>query len=145
MTTRRFVFRTVIAAALAMATLTGTTACAKRYKGPDAPKAEAKALEASKANVNILDTKLSSRIASELFSRERLEDGRLGVKVNLRNRTGKQLHVQARTVFKDINGMSNGDETSWENLYLSPRQAMTYRATSLSKDAESFSVEVRRP
>ena len=138
-------FSSVFLIALLAVTAAGTSACSRRYKGPEDPKAEQKALENSRSPVNILDPKLDSRVASELYSHERLEDGRLAAKVNLRNRTGKQLHIQARTVFKDQNGMSNGDETKWENLYLSPRQAMTYRATSLTTSADTFTVEVRRP
>jgi uncharacterized protein YcfL len=84
-------------------------------------------------------------MGSELQSVERTPEGHLNIAVNLRNRTYKPLHVQARAVFKDARGISTGDESQWDDLYFAPQQAMTYRQTSRRTDAELYTVEVRMP
>lgn len=138
-------FFPLMAGSLLVASLVTLSGCSRRSSGPDVPQGEPKAIEAAKAPVNIFDKKLASRISSEMYSRERTEDGHLRIAVNLRNRTTKKLHIQARTVFKDFNGVSTGDETAWENLYFAPQQVLTFRANSRMPDAEIFTVEVRKP
>ncbi|MEO8376655.1 MAG: DUF1425 domain-containing protein, partial [Candidatus Sumerlaeota bacterium] len=70
---------------------------------------------------------------------------KIQVALNVRNKTSKNLHVQMRTVFKDRDGLSTGDETPWEEVYFSPRQAKTYRSQSKLSTADSYTVEVRLP
>ncbi|CAN5458862.1 hypothetical protein BH09SUM1_BH09SUM1_30210 [soil metagenome] len=119
--------------------------CASKSHGPDIPKAEPQALEAAKNPVNIFDADLKKKIASDLYRNEVLEDGRMKIAVNLRNRTKKPLHVQVRAVFKDISGISTGDESAWQDLYLVPQQASTFTTTSRDKGAVLATVEVRKP
>jgi hypothetical protein len=131
--------------ALLCAAVAVGSGCAGRSSGPGSARSEKEALEAAKLTVNLLDKKLESRIASEMQSGEVREDGLMDVSVNLRNRTLKNLHVQARTVFKDSRGISTGDETQWKELYFSPQQAQTYRTVSKSTGMDLYTVEVRLP
>ncbi|MBI1292138.1 hypothetical protein GC173_12990 [bacterium] len=119
--------------------------CGGRSSGPGTARSEKEAITASKLPVNLLDKKLESRMASEMQSGEVREDGLMEVSVNLRNRTYKNLHVQARTVFKDSRGISTGDETQWKDLYFSPQQAQTYRSVSKTTGMDLYTVEVRLP
>jgi uncharacterized protein YcfL len=130
---------------LALCIATFAVAGCGKPKGPDVPISQEKALTKSKAQVNLLGKKLKDQIASELQEKKRLDDGRMDIAVNLRNRTTKRLNLEVRTVFKDDRGISTGDETSWTDLYLEPMQSQTYRATSKTPNPESYTVEVRVP
>ncbi|HMZ51754.1 hypothetical protein IT571_00820 [Candidatus Sumerlaeota bacterium] len=120
-------------------------ACSRASRGPDTADGNAKAFERTRARINLLDTKLDSKIASDFSGEERLPDGRMQVVLNMRNKTSKNLHVQVRAVFKDGFGLSTGDETPWEEMYFSPRQAKTYRVQSKLTTPASYTVEVRLP
>lgn len=119
--------------------------CAGRSSGPGTARSEAEATIAAKKTVNLLDKKLESRLASEMQSGVVREDGLMEIAVNLRNRTYKNYHVQARTVFKDERGISTGDESQWVDMYFSPQQAQTYRAVSKTTGMALYTVEVRLP
>jgi uncharacterized protein YcfL len=126
-------------------TCTVAAGCSKRSSGPHMPKSEKKALVSAKFPVNVLDKKLESRIASETQSTNVREDGLREVAVTVRNRSYEQLHVQIRTVFKDADGISTGDESMWDDVYLSPQQSQTYRQVSKSAAPPLYTVEVRLP
>lgn len=136
---RPLVFALLLAAPFAAA------GCARKAHGPDVPKNEPEALEKSKAPVNLLGKRLKGSIASELQESVVLPDGRMAVAVNLRNRTKKIRQVQVRAVFKDARGISGGDETAWQDMFLQPMQQQTWRAESKFPGGELYSVEVRDP
>lgn len=131
--------------AIAAALVAALSACGGKSRGPDVPVSEPKAYEQSKAAVNLLDSKLKGKIASEVQRAEPTPDGRTLVTVNLRNRTKKDLHVQYRTVFKDSQGISTGDQSAWSNLYFSPQQVQTVRTESKKPGSQLTTVEVRLP
>lgn len=132
----------VVPTLLAIATL--SIACG-RSKAPDMARWDEEAITASRYPVNILDTDLRNKLAADMYDSERLDDGRILVRVNLRNSTKKPLHVEARTVFKDKGGMSVGDETEWKPLFFAPQQIRTFIAESKTTDATRYTVEVRKP
>lgn len=72
-----------------------------------------------------------------------LEDGRLEVAVNLRNRLKRRIQVQAQCVFKDLQGFSTGDETPWVDVILTESGQETVRFTSLNNRARGYTVRVR--
>ena len=90
-----------------------TVACSNRSKSPDFARTDEEAVEAAFAPVNILDADLRNKVAADIASKERLEDGKLRIRRNLRNSTKKELNVLVRVVFKDAEGLSTGDETEW--------------------------------
>ncbi len=137
--------RTMAGVLLAGIVAASTSACSKRSKSPDFARVDKEAIEASTAPVNILDHDLRNRVAADQATKTRMEDGRLEVRVNLRNSTRKDLDVLARCVFKDTQGISLGDETEWEPFFFAPQQIQTYIARSRTAEASTFSVEVRRP
>jgi uncharacterized lipoprotein len=121
------------------------SACSRRSKSPDYARIDDKAIQAATAPVNILNRDLRKKVAADIASAERLPDGRLNVRVNLRNSTTKPLNVEARTVFKDIHGLGTGDSTEWKALFFAPQQIQTFGATSRDETAQRFTVEVRKP
>ncbi|MCC6546420.1 hypothetical protein IT570_04555 [Candidatus Sumerlaeota bacterium] len=136
---------TSLLAVLLLATGLIFTGCSRASRGPDTADGNAKAFDRTRARINLLDTKLDSKIASDFSGEEKLPDGRMQAVLNMRNKTSKNLHVQIRTVFKDGFGLSTGDESPWEEMYFSPRQAKTYRVQSKLATAASYTVEVRLP
>ncbi len=122
-----------------------SAACSKRSKSPSFARVDKEAIEAATAPVNVLDYDLRNRVAADQATKSRLEDGRLEVRVNLRNSTRKDLDVLARCVFKDAQGISHGDETEWEPIFFAPQQIQTYVARSKTGTPSTFTVEVRRP
>lgn len=125
------------------AAVVSATACKKRYDGPGIPDPNMKAFEKTRLAVNFLDPKLDDRVESDITQPERFDDGRLKVAVNLRNRTGRPLTLQARTVYKDAKGLSSGDEIAWDTIFLDARQSQTFSSVSETRDAVSATVEVR--
>lgn len=142
---RRFLAATLPAMLLAVALAATTTSCSRRSKSPDMARTDQEALMAARAPVNILDRDLRNRVAADIADVQRYPDGRLYVRVTLRNSTRDDLNVLARCVFKDELGLSTGDETEWRQLFLAPQQMVTYGAESRDPGASTFTVEVRRP
>ena len=72
-----------------------------------------------------------------------LEDGRLEVGANIRNRVNKRVQLQVSCVFKDIQGFSTGDEVPWQTLILTENSQETVRFVSMNDKAKGYTVRVR--
>ncbi len=72
-----------------------------------------------------------------------LEDGRLEVAANLRNRINRRIQVQVQCVFKDAQGFGTGDETPWQDVIFTENTQETVRFTSLNDKARGYTVRVR--
>jgi len=73
-----------------------------------------------------------------------LEDGRLEVVVQLRNRENRRLEVQANCLFKDVNGVTTGDETPFQTVVLTENATEHVKFTSLNDKAKRFTIRVRQ-
>ena len=73
-----------------------------------------------------------------------LEDGRLEVVVSLRNRENRRLEVQGQCVFKDVNGITTGDETPWQTVILTENSTEQVKFTSSNNQAQRFTIRVRQ-
>ncbi len=119
--------------------------CSRKTGGPDYPITSQEAIRRGEAPVNLLDKQTRGWIAADKGVFQQIEDGRLEVIVNLRNRSSKARSVLARTVFKDADGFDIGDATSWRVVHFAPQQILTYRAESHRPGAAYGTVEVRLP
>jgi Protein of unknown function (DUF1425) len=72
-----------------------------------------------------------------------LEDGRLEVGANIRNRVNKRVQLQISCVFKDMQGFSTGDEVPWQNLILTENAQETVRFLSMNDKAKGYTIRVR--
>lgn len=133
----------LVSALLGIAVL-GAASCSGRSKSPDFARVDEEGKIAAGVPVNILNHDLRNKVAADLADAQRLPDGRLLVRANIRNSTTKDLNVQVRTVFKDELGLSTGDETEWEDVFFAPQQIMTRSATSRLANARGFTIEVRK-
>ncbi|MCS1409102.1 MAG: hypothetical protein M2R45_02281 [Verrucomicrobia subdivision 3 bacterium] len=73
-----------------------------------------------------------------------LEDGRLEVKANVRNRVNRRIQVQISCVFKNENGFSTGDETPWKTLILTEAEQQTVPFVSANAQAKKYTIRVRQ-
>ena len=73
-----------------------------------------------------------------------LGDGRLEVVANVKNRESRRIEVQINCVFKDEQGFSTGDETSWQTLILSENATEAVRFTAMNTSAKKYTVRVRQ-
>lgn len=73
-----------------------------------------------------------------------LPDGRLEVTVQLRNRENRRIEVQANCVFKDVNGISTGDETPWQTVILTENSTEHVKFVSANDKAKRFTIRVRQ-
>ena len=73
-----------------------------------------------------------------------LEDGRMEVIVQLRNRENRRIEVQGQCVFKDVGGLVTGDETPWLTLILTENSTEQMKFTSSNDKAKRFTIRVRQ-
>ena len=72
-----------------------------------------------------------------------LEDGRLQVITNVRNRENRRIEVQISCVFKDEQNFSTGDETPWHTLILTENSQEAVNFTSMNSRAKNYTIRVR--
>ncbi len=73
-----------------------------------------------------------------------LEDGRLEVVAQLRNRENRRIEVQANCIFKDVNGVSTGDETPFQTVILTENATEHVNFVSANDKAKRFTIRVRQ-
>jgi uncharacterized protein YcfL len=73
-----------------------------------------------------------------------LDDGRLEVTAQLRNRENRRIEVQVNCVFKDVNGVSTGDETPFQTLILTENATEQVKFTSMNNKAARYTIRVRQ-
>lgn len=113
------------------------------HKGPYVPKSEPEAAAENRETLVLLGTTLSTNIAVEAQMAKLLDDGRLQVFANIRNRTKKRVVVQVQTVFKDEHGFSTGDETAWQEIVITDLSQTTYQSVSQNNKAKKYTIRVR--
>jgi uncharacterized protein YcfL len=72
-----------------------------------------------------------------------LADGRLEVTANVLSKDRRRIQVQISCVFKDQNGFSTGDETSWNTLILTENAQEAVRFMSMNEKARKYTIRVR--
>jgi uncharacterized protein YcfL len=73
-----------------------------------------------------------------------LEDGRMEVTVQLRNRENRRIEVQANCVWKDVNGVGIGDETPFQTVILGENATEQVQFVSANNRAQKYTVRVRQ-
>ena len=93
--------------------------------------------------VVVLSRSLKDRVKVEGQRADRLPDNRLEVHANIRNYSNDPVHIQVQTVFKDRDAISLDDETTWKPLLMTESGTQTYTATSMSDQAEFYTIRIR--
>jgi hypothetical protein len=74
----------------------------------------------------------------------RLEDGRMEVVAQVRNRLNRRIEVQVNCVFKDKAGFPTEDEASFRTLILTENAQEGVRFASLNTAAADYTVRIRQ-
>src|SRR5262245_60743644 len=130
----------VVAAALLL------TGCASTHDhGPYLPQNPKTPAYESTEPVVLLDPGVQFSVTSTGQPQARLlEDGRLEVTAQLRNRENRRIEVQANCVFKDVNGVSTGDETPFQTVILTENATEHVKFTSANDKAKRYTIRVRQ-
>jgi len=120
--------------------------CKSAYdKGPYLPQASATPAYESTEPVVLMDPGVQHSItATGQPLAQMLSDGRLEVTVQLRNRENRRIEVQANCVFKDVNGLSTGDETPWQTVILTENSTEHVKFVSANDKAKRYTIRVRQ-
>ena len=94
------------------------------------------------ANFVAMDPGAAHSVTSPGIQKRTLEDGRLEIAANVRNRENRRLQVQINCEFKDEQGFAV-DSTPWQTLILTESGVETVRFTSMNAQAKNFTVRVR--
>ena len=112
------------------------------HEGPYVPSQRQPAPEFENTTV-VLDREISGLVAVDLQHAERTHQGKLKGMANIRNRTNQDLTLQVQTVFRDVNGFSINDDTSWDTIVLTANETRTVGATSTTPKADRYTIRIR--
>jgi hypothetical protein len=92
----------------------------------------------------LLDKGVERSVTCSGIQERVLDDGRLEVTANLRNRLNRRIEVQANCVFKDERGFPTRDEAPFKTLILTEnaQEAMTF--VSLNNQARTYTLRIRQ-
>lgn len=94
------------------------------------------------SKVALMDYRVQRSITYNSLLEHPLEDGRLEIGINLRNRLSRRIQVQAQCVFKDLSGFAV-DETPWQNVILTESAQETLRFVSMNNRAKGYTIRIR--
>jgi hypothetical protein len=97
----------------------------------------------NKSRIALMDKAVQVSVTYSGLQERQLDDGRLEVFVNLRNREERRIEVQARCVFKDAQGFSTGDDTPFQPIILTETGQETVHFVSMNNLAKKYTIEVR--
>lgn len=146
-TTKLFdqIMKTTIATIVPLAALLLAGCSSTHDKGPYLPQNPKTPPYESTEPVVLLDPGVQFSVTSTGQPQARvLEDGRLEVVAQLRNRENRRIEVQANCVFKDVNGVSTGDETPFQTVILTENATEHVKFVSANDKAKRFTIRVRQ-
>lgn len=97
----------------------------------------------NKANFVLLDKDAQTSVTCSGIQERRLDDGRLQVSANVRNRLHRRIQVQSNCVFKDEQGFVVED-TPWRDVILDENAQEGVTFTSTSPNAKKYTIRVRQ-
>ena len=113
-------------------------------KGPYLPQTPQTPAYESTERFVLLDPGAQHSVTCSGINERALEDGRLEVIAQIRNRENRRLEVQVNCVFKDQNAFSTGDETPFQTLLLTENATQDVRFVSMNSQAKKYTVRVRQ-
>jgi len=96
------------------------------------------------SNFVLLDPGAQHSVTSPGIQQRVLEDGRLEVTANLRNRENRRIQIEVNCVFKDEQGFSTGDETPFQTVILTENAQESVKFASLNNKARKYTIRVRQ-
>lgn len=127
-----------VAAALVVA------GCSTYDKGPYIPEQSKTPAYENTERFVLLDPGVKYSITCTGINERTLDDGRLEVTAQIRNRENRRLEVQANCVFKDGNMIATGDETPFQTVILTENATESVKFTSANGAAKKYTIRVRQ-
>jgi uncharacterized protein YcfL len=116
--------------------------CASTETGAYAPQNQDQFNYESTAKFVLMDKGAQNSVTLVEMKETTLEDGRLQVAANVRNRENRRIQVQANCEFKDAQGFAI-DSTPWETLILTENGQETIQFASANDKAKRYTVRIR--
>src|SRR5476649_933899 len=124
-------------AAVALALSAG---CATVPPGPFAPLDTTKFTLENTDRFVLLDQPAQYSVTCTGLQERTLGDGRLEVVSNVKNRESRRIQVQVNCVFKDDQGFSTNDETSFQTLILAENSTETVTFAAMNPQARKYTI-----
>jgi hypothetical protein len=119
--------------------------CKSTYdRGPYVPETSKTPAYESTERFVLLDPGVQYSITCTGINERTLDDGRLEVTAQIRNRENRRLEVQVNCVFKDGNMVSTGDETPFQTLILTENATEQVKFVSMNSLAKKYTIRVRQ-
>lgn len=127
-----------VAAALVVA------GCSTYDKGPYVPEQSKTPAYENTERFVLLDPGVKYSLTCTGINERTLDDGRLEVTAQIRNRENRRIEVQANCVFKDGNMVATGDETPFQTVILTENATESVKFTSANSAAKKYTIRVRQ-
>jgi len=118
--------------------------CSTYDKGPYLPEQSKTPAYENTERFVLLDPGVKYTITCTGINERTLEDGRLEVTAQIRNRENRRIEVQANCIFKDGNMVSTGDETPFQTVILTENATESVKFISANNLAKKYTVRVRQ-
>ena len=92
----------------------------------------------------LLDPGVQYTITCSGIHERALEDGRVEITAQIRNRENRRIEVQANCVFKDAAGISTNDETPFQTVILTENATEQVKFVSANNLAKKYTIRVRQ-
>ena len=135
----KLIFLSATAAVLAL-----FAGCATPPPGPFAPLDTTKFTLENTDKFVLLDQPAQYSVTCTGLQERILEDGRLEVVANVKNREARRIQVQINCVFKNEQGFSTGDETPFQTLILAENSTEAVHFTAMNALAKKYTIRVRQ-
>jgi uncharacterized protein YcfL len=113
-------------------------------KGPYLPQQSKTPAYENTEKLVLLDPGVQYSVTCTGIHETTLNDGRLEIAMQLRNRENRRIEVQANCVFKDAAGVSTGDETPFQTVILTENATEQVKFTSMNNLAKKYTIRVRQ-
>lgn len=118
--------------------------CSTYDKGPYLPEESKTPAYENTERFVLLDPGVKYTITCTGINERTLEDGRIEITAQIRNRENRRIEVQANCVFKDAAGVSTNDETPFQTVILTENATEQVKFVSMNNLAKKYTIRVRQ-
>jgi uncharacterized protein YcfL len=137
--------KTKLIALIPLAATLVVAGCSSTYdKGPYLPKESKTPPYENTERFVLLDPGVQYSITCTGINERTLEDGRLEVTAQIRNRENRRLEIQANCVFKDAAGVTTNDDTPFQTVILTENATEQMKFVSSNTLAKKYTIRVRQ-
>jgi hypothetical protein len=131
----------IVLFSLAMAAVVAS-GCKTQEEGVYAPVNATKYDYENVSKFVLMDPGAQRSVTASTLQERTLDDGRLEVAANVRNRENRRLEVQVNCEFKDAQGFAI-DSTPWQTLILTENGQETVRFAAMNNQAKKYTIRIR--